>query len=106
MDSRFAQVPTFRLLEGGLQAGLVTGHAHVFPHDVTEFTMDIVNSAVTLDGEELVDAFFGLLLAVFERGIGLLAMGVPQPHTTLSSPRGGGESPITIQNGWAGSGYI
>ena len=32
--------------------------------------MDIVNSAVTLDGEELVDAFFGLLLAVFERGIG------------------------------------
>lgn len=78
------------LLEGGLEAGLVTGHAHVFPHDVTEFTMDIVNSAVTLDGEELVDAFFGLLLAVFERGIGLLAMGVPQPHTTLSSPRGGG----------------
>ena len=58
------------LLEGGLEAGLVTGHAHVFPHDVTEFTMDIVNSAVTLDGEELVDAFFGLLLAVFERGIG------------------------------------
>ncbi len=58
------------LLEGGLEAGFVTGHAHVFPHDVTEFTMDIVNSAVTLDGEELVDAFFGLLLAVFERGIG------------------------------------
>ena len=74
-------------------------------------SLDIVNSAVTLDGEELVDAFFGLLLAVFERGIGLLFMGVPahicavglyfmgcsvhsvpaQPHkteTTVSAPRG------------------
>ena len=69
------------LLEGGLEAGFVTGHAHVFPHDVTEFTMDIVDRAVTLDGEELVDAFFGLLLAVFERCIGLLAMGVP--HTVV-----------------------
>ena len=70
-----------------------------------------LNSAVTLDGEVLVDAFFGLLLAVFERGIGLLAMSVPhtvvwvglyfmgcpvhsvpaQPHkteTTVSAPRG------------------
>ena len=91
------------LLESGLQAGFVTSHAHVFPHDVTEFTMDIVNSAGTLDGEELVDAFFGLLLAVFERGIGLLAMGVPQPHTTLSSPRGGGGSyNHTEWMGWVG----
>ena len=56
--------------------------------------MDIVNRAVTLDGEELVDAFFGLLLAVFERGIGLLLLGVPRPK--FPEPA----------EGWAGSGYI
>ena len=81
---------------------LVTGHAHVFPHDVTEFTMDIVNRAVTLDGEELVDAFFGLLLAVFERSVELLLMGVPHTVVWVGLYSGGNRLrlrlPLTSQN--------
>ncbi|MCL4101980.1 hypothetical protein MMG03_001566 [Fibrobacter succinogenes] len=63
----FAECGDF--LESLFEASLVTGHTNVFPHDVTELTMDIVNSAVTLDGKELGNLFCGLLLAVFESRI-------------------------------------
>ena len=90
------------LLESSFQTLLVTSHAHVFPHDVTEFTMDIVNSAVTLDGEELVDAFFGLLLAVFEGSVGLLLMGVSHTVVWVGLYSGGNRLrlrlPLTSQN--------
>ena len=56
----------------------------------------------TVDDEELVDAFFGLLLAVFERGIGLLLMGVPHTVVWVGLYSGGNRLrlrlPLTSQN--------
>ena len=54
--------------EGFLESRFGAAHAHIFPHDVSEFLVDAVDRALTIDGKEAIDALAHVLLGGFEFG--------------------------------------